>query len=627
MVNSKKFNPQSESVLADANNRAWFLINGDWHDDVWDFSPTNLLEESKSLRLNWALIMPSGESFTDTKYESLLESCKQLIAISRTYSLSSGKPQRVSTVLGYFYYLRKLVCWMDVSGFKKFSDLDEQSILQFQRYITDGSGGNRKKLSPKTVNKYLYVFAYLFQYRDKINNSLTFDPFRGESLGRVAGVRESEGKKWPHTPNLIAIQLIQSSIYLLEQGSAKILLARDIYADAIAKGRQHGLSYDGCLNRASHSLIKSGIVMPITGKHIISVRDIAELVNMLYAACFVVISYLVGARVSEIMHLKAGCIQQRNDTGSTITYIVGSIFKRQPEYRGRPHEWVAPPAAILAISVLEALSAHFRQQSQREELWLRKRNAHGATEWDMSNSSSLVIPTSARISQLLKRFALWLDLPKHEGKDWMLSTHQGRKTFARFAGLRDRSSLFAIAQQLGHRERAVTDQGYCGSDYRLEKEINDEILEQSIGAWENMLSVDKLGGLAGEEIVTKRPRFRGTRLKQDIKSYARMLVDAGLVLGVCDWGYCVYREDTSACLGNATGPNPARREPSTCARCSNFVVSDKHQPYWEDQIQKGMSMLDDPSLPLQTIRVVRERVEEAKRVIRGINVSVKDEDL
>ena len=81
------------------------------------------------------------------------------------------------------------------------------------------------------------------------------------------------------------------------------------------------------------------------------------------------------------------------------------------------------------------------------------------------------------------------------------------------------------------------------------------------------------------ELLAKRPRFRGGRLKQDIKSYARLLVDTGLVLGVCDWGFCVYREEHSACLGNAFGPNPARREPSACARCKNFAVSDRHRPY------------------------------------------------
>jgi hypothetical protein len=46
--------------------------------------------------------------------------------------------------------------------------------------------------------------------------------------------------------------------------------------------------------------------------------------------------------------------------------------------------------------------------------------------------------------------------------------------------------------------------------------------------------------------VARRPRFRSARLKQDLKSYARLLVDAGLVLGVCGWGYCVYREVAKA---------------------------------------------------------------------------------
>jgi hypothetical protein len=37
-----------------------------------------------------------------------------------------------------------------------------------------------------------------------------------------------------------------------------------------------------------------------------------------------------------------------------ITVIVGAIFKHQPEFHGRPHEWVAPSAAVQAIAVMEA---------------------------------------------------------------------------------------------------------------------------------------------------------------------------------------------------------------------------------------------------------------------------------
>lgn len=141
-----------------------------------------------------------------------------------------------------------------------------------------------------------------------------------------------------------------------------------------------------------------------------------------------------------------------------------------------------------------------------------------------------------------------------------------------------------------------------------------------------MLAAPGLGGRAGIEIVAKRPRFRGSRLKQDLKSYARLLVDAGLVLGVCDWGFCVYREEHSACLGNAAGPNPARREPSTCARCRNFVVSPQHRTYWLEQARRCESLLNQPALPRQTLRIVRERLNEAHALLRTLDAGSAEEN-
>jgi hypothetical protein len=104
-----------------------------------------------------------------------------------------------------------------------------------------------------------------------------------------------------------------------------------------------------------------------------------------------------------------------------------------------------------------------------------------------------------------------------------------------------------------------------------------------------------------------------------------LLVDAGLVLGVCDWGYCVYREEHSACLGNATGPNPARREPSTCARCQNFVVSAQHRPYWLEQVRRSERLLNEPALPLQTLRIVRARMNEARGLLRALGSDTAEE--
>jgi integrase len=606
-------------------NRAWFLLDSTWHDPVWIFRPTNALEESRPIRLHWNFTLPSGPCFTDERYARLLQTSRQLIALIRSRSLSTGLAQRASTVAGYFTYLRELVRWMDQTGFTRYADLDATALLQYQRSLTQRSGIACAALAPATVQKYLYLLTYLYRLRDELDDGLNVDPFPGRSHGEVAGVRDSEIRRWPYTPDGIAVALVQGAIDLMANGAARILQAREVYAGAMASAGQRGCGVDASTNAATRALQQASIDLPGNAQPIRTVDDLAQLIDMLYAACFVVISYLVGPRASEILHLQAGCVQQRGDgtADGAVPVIVGAIFKRQAEYHGRPHEWVAPPPAIQAISVLEALSAGHRAQAGRTQLWLRRPRSSGATEWQQVCPGQLGIPSAMRTGSLLQRFAAWLGLPQHQGKAWRLTTHQGRKTFARFAALRDGSALFALAQHLGHRERAVTDHAYAGSDYRLNQEIETEILEQSAAAWEHMLAAPGLGGRAGAEIMVKRPRFRGARLKQDLKSYARLLVDAGLVLGVCDWGFCVYREEHSACLGNALGPNPARREPSTCGHCKNFVVSRQHRPYWIEQADRHEALLNEPALPLQTLRIARERLGEARSVIRAIDAMSK----
>src|SRR5713226_477412 len=72
-------------------------------------------------------------------------------------------------------------------------------------------------------------------------------------------------------------------------------------------------------------------------------------------------------------------------------------------------------------------------------------------------------------------------------------------------------------------------------------------------------------------------------------------------------------------------PNPVHREPSTCARCKNFAVSAAHRPYWLEQMRRCEALLHEPALPTQTLKIVRERLEEARAMLRSIHSSAKDE--
>ncbi|MBX3602360.1 MAG: hypothetical protein KF863_17230 [Rubrivivax sp.] len=606
-----------------AGDRGWFLLDSKWEDDVWILAPGNALEERQPVRLRWDFDLQDGRRFTDERYAALRETSRQLVALIRSRSLSTGLPLRPSTVAQYFLTLRCLLQWMDGEGFRRFGAIDPPALLQFQQWLrTRPLAGHSPQRAPGTVQRHLYLFAYFHRFRGELDDRLCFDPFAGHDQRQAAGYHEGLRRPWPYTPDTVAVALVQAAIDIVTRDAPIVLHAWPTYRQAAAGGPGAGHAHTG---RATRALRSASAGIPDGDSPVRSVRELVLRTDLLYAACFVVISYLVGPRVSEILHLKTGCVQHRCADGASepVTVIVGAIFKRQSGYHGRPHEWVAPPAAVQAVAVLEALSAGHRAVSGRDELWLRRWHGNGATEWHEVLPELLDIPSIARINIQLQRFGAWLGLT-HQDRPWRLSTHQGRKTFARFAALRDRTCLFALAQQLGHRERAETDHGYAGSDYRLAQEIDAEILQQSVNAWEHMLAAPGLGGRAGEEIVANRPRFRGKRMKEDLASYARLLVDAGLVLGICDWGFCVYREEHSACLGNAAGPNPARREPSTCARCKNFAVSQRHRPYWVEQVHRCERLLDEPALPRQTLRIVRARLDEARSLVRTIDSDGKE---
>jgi len=609
--------------------RDWFLRDSSWTDLCWVFTPTSELEEERPIRIRWDFTLSGGRRFTSPSYVELLESARRLIALIRTRSLNKGLAQRATSVQIYFIQLRLLVRWMAQEGLTRFADFDSAAVLSFRCSIANRRRRDGQRVAPSTAERSVRLLLYLYHYRSEVGDGLTIDPCPGQAAHTLVGTRETECGTLPYTPDSVAVPLVQGAIEFLETAAIALLCARERYATAYRRARQQGYQRKACRRTATRTLQAHPIWTAHGTLTLDSPADLGELVDVLYSACFVVISYLVGPRVSEILALRAGCVRPldtaRPSGLAAAAVIVGSIFKLEPDYHGRAHEWVAPPPALYAISVLEALSEPHRRRTGRQDLWLRPRNRRlGASEWIPDSAWPLWTASTGRINLGLARLSAWLGLPTHEGKSWKLSSHQGRKTFARFVALRDRTGLFALAQHLGHRDRTVTDAGYVGTDYALAQDIDAHILEESVSAWEHMLSAPALGGRAGVEILAKRPRFRGARMKQDLRSFARVLVEAGLTLGVCDWGFCIYRQEHSACLGNASGPNPIYREPSTCARCRNFVVSAKHRSYWQEQARRHQALLNEPALPRQTLKIARERLREAFAVLRAIDLGSED---
>jgi len=437
-------------VVAELPARNWFLRDSSWDDVIWILAPTNLLEERRVWCIRWDFTLPGGRRFTDASYRVLLKTAKQVLSIARTHSLHLNHPQRARTVFKYFVSLRRFLRWMDAEGYARFADLDAAALRRFQRSIAHRKNNRGDTITAHTVEKYLNVLVYLYRFRDQLDDGLSFDPCPGQSAHQLAGTSGSVHHHSPATPDEVAVPLIQGAIHLLESAAIDILRAREIYTATMPQARCKGTELFQCNTLATQAMQR---VIPITPRGPAPIRSVADLdvlIDMLYAACFVVIAYLVGPRISELLQLKAGCLKSRavpeGSAASELAVISGTIFKWEPDYYGRPHEWVAPPTAVHAISVLEALSAPHRFHAGRDQLWLRARGAarhRGASEWLREIDGPFEIPDSESINYLLNRFASWLALPDYQGKAWRLSSHQG-------ARLSPGSLRFVTAHPSGH---------------------------------------------------------------------------------------------------------------------------------------------------------------------------------
>ena len=391
-----------------SDDRAWFLKDSRWEDPVWRFAPTNALEEELPVSLAWDFALQEGRHFTDARYATLRQTCKQLVALIRCRSLCTGLPLRPRSVLNYFFR-----CDSSCAGWTGRASADlPSSTRQPCCSFSIGSPScqrraDRRGLRPR-CSAICYLFTYLHRFRMELDDGLGFDPFPGSNHRQAAGDREGLRRPWPSTPDGVAVPLVQAAVDIVMRDAGRVLQAMETYRQAMAAtaGRsQGGYAHTG---RATRRLKRANSALPEVERPLASVAELVLRIDMLYAACFVVLSYLVGPRVSEILHLKAGCVQERHDSGacvdSPVTVIVGSIFKRQPGYDGRPHEWVAPPVAVQATTVLEALSAEHRMVSGRHELWLRRRRGNGATEWFHARADQLEIASPSRVATQLQRF-------------------------------------------------------------------------------------------------------------------------------------------------------------------------------------------------------------------------------
>ena len=584
-----------------------------WSDRVWQLDVTLPGTVPSDVALDWGFTLADGISFTDARWTPWREAAKRFLWTLRVDPPHGHRRARDSSLVRAFQHLRVLIRWMAGEGYRRFAELDRDAAERFLAAVKARPGRKGQALSGATLAGYASLLNTLYLQRDRLPDAPREDLLAAERLRLLAGRWRQRRGSLPCTPDAVAIPLVCAAIRLLGSPADDIIALRDRAQaagnDATAR-RLDQCRADACARADLAGFMFStpaGEERPWRTESVADLAAVHFLMSRLYDACFVVIAYLVGARVSEILGLKTGCIVEHPSAGGieAFAYLSGRIYKTADGPGGRPHRWVAPAPAVRAVAVLERLSEPARRRSGRDELWLMPSRDGG---FRIQRSANL-------IDHLNGPFTAFIDLPAHNGRPWHLSPHQGRKTFARFVGRRDRTGLHALAAHLGHVTRVMTDASYVGSDFDLGDLIDAEAFEETRNALDELLTASSLAGKAGRTIAA-RSRFRGRTRDGDVREYVDFILrETDMRLGTCDWGYCIYRRESSACLGGDSGPNPVLRTESTCAGCANFAVTEKHRPVWAARRQRNVDLLAQPELDPESRALAAARVDECDRVL------------
>ncbi|MGV0821196.1 integrase [Martelella sp. AMO21009] len=587
-----------------------------WSDQVWHLDGHRPGGNRSDFSLDWGFVLADDSRFSDPQWTGWREAAKLFLWSLKLDPPPGRRNVHESTIVSVFKTLRMLIRWMAAQGYRSFADLDREGCDRFMTTVAQRPGSKPgKPLKSTTLQSYANLLTRLYLQGAKFPEVAIADPFPG-----IAPPFARRDRGWlPYTPDAIAVPLVSAALRLIGAPADDVISlqakAQSAYDDALAKGipqTKAGFIVTDAIAGFSFSTLSgedaSWHAAPVT-----STKQIRYLADRIYDACFVVIAYLVGARVSEILGLQVGCIEQHpsGDGSESFTYLAGRIYKTARGIDGEAHRWVAPAPVERAVLVMEQLTARLRAQSGRDDLFL------------VMASTGLVGPAARTdlpvVSTIIRRlndlFAPFIGLPEHEGEPWHLNTHQGRKTFARFVGKRDRTGLHALQAHFGHVTRAMTDRGYVGTDFALDDLIDRHAQEETRAALEEVLTATALGGKGGR-MIAARSQFRGRTRDGDVQAYVRFLMkETDLRLGVCDWGYCVYRVETAACFGDERGPNPVLRTESTCLTCANFAVTARHRPVWQARRDRNADLLDQPRLDPVSRRIAETRIAECDRIL------------
>lgn len=334
------------------------------------------------------------------------------------------------------------------------------------------------------------------------------------------------------------------------------------------------------------------------------------------AASIMTILLFTGVRYSEIISLKKGCIQKRND----VYVMKGTVIKHRSENLPSDiDEWVAIPIVRDAIEVLECLQKVNNNSyliSSLKGVYLNQKDLPFSIV-GLTKILNKYMERNSETNDVLKKYMLDFKANK-------ITTHRFRHSLAQQL-VRGKLGLPYISYHFKHINSAVVAYnrvsnvtlGYGG----ISKEIvNSAKSYQSAKKelFEQIYSPDAVvagGGNAKEFMKRKTEYFQGLMVNdeeivdiiEDLKDQSLPFLDVGL-------GYCGGRKDIELPDGSKQAPPCIGQLKCNPVDCGNAVIPKSKVPIWKKVYDDAIAKLNDESFAYMEVEL-KEIVGRAEKVL------------
>jgi integrase len=605
-------------------------------DSEWDFSSFIHVKNVPPCRtkLNFDIPLPDGTQLTDPCNELLYISTKECYYAQLQAQPNCRQPN-VRTLISELANLRIFICWTVNNKHSIYSQLCAHHVevyfVSFLRGHSEDENEGVKARSEERVVTILRVVQRLWEFRDQMSDSLTFNPFGGRAPCTVFGVDISHRgqNRTPVIPDEVMIPLGNAALDYVYIYSKDILEAR-ARVEALRRELDERARYD-----YSHGVRDTPTFRATTiGNYLRSaLRDVPLTIradtgepwrppfssvfhlyreeDLLFTACYIVTAWLTGMRDSEIADMRAGCLRCELSDDGVIERIKirSTVYKGVRDRRGRPETWVTIEPVAEAVDVLTRVTEH-----------LRARTGGKVTELFVRGERKLSVSVIAgdRIRQMLRSFAEHIDLPLVNGKMWNLCSRQFRRTLAWWIG-RKPFGVIAGMSQYKHVESA-TFEGYTARDAEFVSNLEEERLLANIDVLEELRQDALEGRVAGPKAPEIIETFRGIAgdRRADDERYMLMHLSRTLYVGL--YVTCFYDPIYARCQEHI--PVEERKAPimTHCHldQCPNACMSKRHLTPYLDQLNEVGTLLKTSKLPVPQRVALEQELVRITRIVRPL---------